>query len=123
METNLSNRLQATLLALMTVGLMLLAGWNLMQETELRNQQPDDGVWWSEVAGGTGLIADKVLPGGPGERYGLKANDLLTEVNDVPVHRLADQVRELYRTGVYGNARYSITRDGIKLDAPIVVIP
>ena len=44
-------------------------------------------------------------------------------MNDVPVHRLSDQVRELYRTGVYGNARYSITRDGIKLDAPYVVIP
>ncbi len=123
METNLSNRLQATLLAVMTVGLMLLAGWNLMQDAAVRNQQPDDGVWWSEAADGTGLVADKVLPGGPGERYGLKNNDLLTEVNDVPVHRLSDQVRELYRTGVYGNARYSITRDGIKLETPVVVIP
>jgi two-component system, NtrC family, sensor kinase len=123
METNLSNRLQATLLAIMTVGLMLLAGWNLMQDAERRNQQPQDGVWWSEATGGSGLIADKVLPDGPGERAGLKPHDLLTEVNDVPVHRLPDQVRELYRTGVYGNARYSITRDGIKLDAPVVVIP
>jgi two-component system, NtrC family, sensor kinase len=123
METNLSNRLQATLLAILTMGLVLLAAWNLVQEAESRNQQPDDGVWWSEAAGGTGLIADKVLPGGPGRRYGLKDNDLLTAVNDVPVHRLADQVRELYRTGVYGTARYSITRDGIKLDAPMLVIP
>jgi PAS domain S-box-containing protein len=39
------------------------------------------------------------------------------------VHRLADQVRQLYITGVYGNARYSITRGGIKLDAPLLVIP
>jgi PAS domain S-box-containing protein len=116
METNLSNRLQATLLAVMTVGLVLLAVWNLMQDAETRNQQPQDGVWWSEAPNGAGLIAEKVLPGGPGQRYGLKPNDLLTEVNDAPVHRLADLERALYRTGVYGNARYSITRDGIRLD-------
>jgi PAS domain S-box-containing protein len=123
METNLSNRLQATLLAVMTVGLVLLAVWNLMQDAESRNQQPQDGVWWAEAPSGTGLIAEKVLPGGPGERYGLKPNDLLTEVNDAPVHRLADLERALYRTGVYGNARYSIVRDGIRLDSPFVVIP
>jgi PAS domain S-box-containing protein len=121
METNLSNRLQATLLAVMTVGLVLLAVWNLNQESQYR--QPDDGVWWTEAANDAGLIAEKVLPGGPGEREGLKTNDLLTEVNDVPVHRLSDLQRQLGHTGVFGNARYTITRDGIKLDTPVVVIP
>ena len=45
METNLFNRLQATLLAVATVGLVLLAVLNLRQERQF--QQPDDGVWWS----------------------------------------------------------------------------
>ena len=121
METTLSNRLQATLLAVMTVGLVLLVLWNLDQESRYR--QPDDGVWWTEAANGSGLIAQKVLPGGPGERYGLKANDLLTDVNDRPVQRLSDLEIELDHTGIYGNARYSITRDGIKLDTPVLVIP
>jgi len=121
METNLSNRLQATLLAILTVGLVLLAVWNLSQEAQY--QQPDDGVWWTESRSGDGLIAEKVLPDGPGQRYGLKTNDLLTEVNDTPVRRLSDVERELYRTGVFGNARYTITRDGFKLDTPVLVIP
>jgi PAS domain S-box-containing protein len=121
METNLSNRLQATLLAIMTVGLVLLAVWNLTQEAHY--QQPQDGVWWTEASNGAGLIAEKVLPNGPGQRDGLKTGDLLTEVNDVPVRRLPDLERALYRTGVFGNARYTITRDGIKLDTPVLVIP
>jgi PAS domain S-box-containing protein len=120
-ETNLLNRLQASLLAVVTVGLVLLAVWNFQQESHF--QQPDDGVWWSEAADGGGLVADKVLPGRPGDHAGLKAHDLLTEVNDTRIVHLSDLERQLFGTGVYGNARYSITRDGIPLDTPVLVIP
>jgi hypothetical protein len=74
MESNLFNRLQATLLALATLGLVLLAGLNLHQEGQF--QQPDDGVWWREAAGG--LEAVKVLPNSPGQRAGIQEHDLLT---------------------------------------------
>ncbi|HKF50580.1 MAG TPA: ATP-binding protein [Terracidiphilus sp.] len=121
METGLSNRLQATLLAVVTVGLVLLAGWNLYQESQF--PQPYDGVWWTEAANGSGLVADKVLPNTAGSRAGLHAGDLLTAVNDVPVTRLPDYMRQLYRTGPFGNAQYTITRGGIPLDSPILVIP
>ncbi len=119
METNLLNRLQATLLAVATAALFLLAVMNLRQEG--RFQQPDDGVWWHEVTGG--LNADKVLPGMPGQRAGIQTHDLLTAVNGVPVNSVADLERELYRTGPYSQVSYSITRDGIKLDTPIKVFP
>lgn len=121
METNLSNRVQATLLAVFTVGLVLLAVWNFKQESQY--QQLDDGVWWNESASGNGLVADKVLPGSPGKKAGLKAGDLLTAVNDVPVTRLPELERQLYRTSAYGNAHYTITRDGIELENPVLVIP
>ncbi|MGB8258814.1 MAG: ATP-binding protein [Terracidiphilus sp.] len=119
MEKNLLNRLQASLLAVATVGLVMLAVWNYQQESQF--QQPDDGVWWSEAQGG--LEALRVLPGLPGERAGLKTHDLLTEVNDLPVERVADLERELARTTSYGNARYAITRSGIPLDTPVIVVP
>jgi len=83
MQSNLLNRLQLTLLGLVTAGLVLFAGMNFWQERH--NQQPDDGVWWREVANGGGLVADKVLPDTPGERAGIKANDLLTGVSVLPV--------------------------------------
>jgi PAS domain S-box-containing protein len=121
METNLSNRIQAILLALATVGIVLLAVLNYRQE--IRFEQPDDQVWWSEATGVQGLVALRVLPGGPGHQAGIQAHDLLTEVNNHPVRHVSDLERELYRTTSYGQAFYTITRDGFALDAPVKVIP
>jgi two-component system NtrC family sensor kinase len=119
METSVFNRLQATLLALATVGLVVLAFLNFRQESHF--EQPDDGVWWVEAHGG--LQASKVIPDGPGQRAGIHLGDLLTAVNDVPVARVSDFEREIYRTGAYGTANYSISRDGEPLDTPVVVYP
>ncbi len=125
METSLLNRVQATLLALATAALFVLAILNFHEERQ--TPQPDDGIWWHEVAGG--LQADKVLPNSAGERAGIQANDLLTGVSDgpattvTPVVRLADLERTLFRTGPYVQVYYSITRDGIPLDTPVKVIP
>ena len=80
METSLFNRLQATLLAVATVGLFLLAALNLVEERHY--QQPVDGVWWREAPGG--LEADKVLPDSPGQRAGIQAHDLLTGAQVLP---------------------------------------
>jgi two-component system, NtrC family, sensor kinase len=119
METNLFNRLQATLLAVATVGLVLLAVWNFRQESQF--QQPSDGVWWSEAPGG--LVADRVLPDSPGMRAGIQTGDLLTEIDDTPIVHLSDKGRALWRTGIFGKADYSITREGERLDTPVVVYP
>jgi PAS domain S-box-containing protein len=82
METSFINRLQLTLLAVVTAGLVLLAGLNFWQEHH--SQQPDDGVWWREVADGSGLVADKVLPNSPGQRAGIRVHDLLTGIKQPP---------------------------------------
>jgi PAS domain S-box-containing protein len=125
METSLFNRVQATLLALATAGLFVLAILNLQQERH--SKQPDDGVWWHEAKGG--LQAERVLPGLAGQIAGIQENDLLTGVarcaacDETPVSRTSDLNRELYRAGPYGQVFYSITRDGIPLDTPVKVIP
>jgi two-component system, NtrC family, sensor kinase len=119
METNLFNRLQATLLAVATVGLVLLAVWNVRQESQF--QQPDDGVWWSEASGG--LTADRVLSDSAGNRAGIQKGDLLTEIDGAATEHLSDHERALGRTGVFGKAEYSITRGGVTLDTPVVVYP
>ncbi|MGD0860469.1 MAG: ATP-binding protein [Terracidiphilus sp.] len=163
MESSLFNRAQLTLLALATLGLCALAVLNLRQESQF--QQPDDGAWWREAAGG--LEAVRVLPNSPGQRAGIQEHDLLTgaqvlpetpaprtgaqtqdlleevkplagnsgqregiqannppaKINYIPIIRVADLERVLYRTGPYGKANYVITREGIPLDTPVVVIP
>jgi len=40
-----------------------------------------------------------------------------------PITHLSDLERVLYETQVYGSASYEITRDGVPLDTPVVVIP
>jgi two-component system NtrC family sensor kinase len=125
METSLLNRVQATLLALATAALLVLAVFNILQERHF--EQPYDGVWWREAAGG--LQAERVLPDMAGERAGIQVGDLLTGVSDTPaadvtaVSRIDDLERELYRTGSYVQVYYVITRDGIPLDTPVKVIP
>src|ERR1700678_4302826 len=94
MESSLFNRLQATVLAVITVGLVVLAVLNYRQETQF--QQPDDGVWWREVQGG--LEAVKVLPNGPGQRAGIRESDLLTGAEvlpDTPGQRPEMQTQDL----------------------------
>jgi PAS domain S-box-containing protein len=118
MDKSLLNRVQATLLALATAALFVLAVFNLLQEREF--QQPTDGVWWHEAHGA--LIADRVLPAMPGQQAFIQVNDLLTAVNDVPVATVADLERALYAAGPYVQVRYSITRDSIPLDTPVQVI-
>jgi two-component system NtrC family sensor kinase len=123
METNLYNRVVATLLAVATVGLVLFAVFNLQQESQY--QQPDDGVTWTETQSRVlpGLIATHVQPGSPGAQAGVEVGDLLTAVNDNTIEIGADLDRELKHTDVYGKANYSIIRRGISLDTPVVVIP
>jgi two-component system NtrC family sensor kinase len=162
MDKSLVNRLQATVLAVATAGLILLAFLNLRQEA--RFQEPDDGVWWHETRGG--LEAVKVLPNSPGQRDGIQTGDLLTAAEALrdtqhtgiqtgiqnqglldgekspvasaastdtelsartplpknPITRLSDLERVLYRTQVYEKASYAITRDGVPLDTPVIVI-
>ncbi len=125
METSLLNRVQATLLALATAALFVLAVLNVLEQRQY--PQPDDGVWWGEAPGG--LQAEKVLPDKPGQRAGIQVGDLLTGVSESPtadvrpVTRVATLERALYATGPYGQVYYTITRDGIPLEAPIKVIP
>ncbi len=125
METSLLNRVQATLLALATAALFVLAVFNVLAQRQY--PQPDDGVWWGEARGG--LQAEKVLPNKPGERAGIQVGDLLTGVSESPTADVTPETlvanleRALYATGPYGQVYYTITRDGIPLEAPIKVIP
>ena len=118
METNLFNRLQASLLAVATVGLVLLAVWNYRQEGQF--QQPEDGVWWAEAPGG--LVAERVAPHSPGLRAGIQKGDLLTAVDGTATTHVSDLGRAL-AAAVVGKAEYSITREGVVLDSPVDVYP
>ncbi|HVJ07506.1 MAG TPA: ATP-binding protein [Acidisarcina sp.] len=110
-------RLAVIVLAISTIFAAVFATLNFIQEGKF--QKPTDGVWWVEAHGG--LEAQRVLQDGPGQRAGIKAGDLLITANDHPTPRLAPLVRQMYRTGVYGKANYTLIRSGVRVDVPVIL--
>jgi len=100
-------RILAVALALATLGVCVLACFNLTQE--MSAEFPTDGIVWVEVAGG--LRADRVPADSPGMGAGIRAGDILEAINGAPTPRLASQVRAMYDNGLYIHpAAYSIVR-------------
>src|SRR5277367_5296998 len=77
MRKSFQTRVSVVLLAFFTLAAVVFACINLSQEAT--EQTPIDGVTWFEADGG--LRAHRVAQGGPGQRAGIEAGDLLVEVN------------------------------------------
>jgi two-component system, NtrC family, sensor kinase len=117
MERSFQTRVTVVLLALFTAAAAVFATFNRIQENNF--QAPTDGVWWTEAHGG--LEAQRVASGGPGERAGLKEGDLLLRANGVPMTRWASLSRQMFSTRVYNTINYSIQRDGVRLEVPVIL--
>ncbi|HKU26782.1 MAG TPA: GAF domain-containing protein, partial [Candidatus Sulfotelmatobacter sp.] len=112
-------RFVAVLLFLLTVAAVVFAGFNFNKEQSFAS--PDDGVWWVEHGGR--LIADRVDPSGPGAKGGIKVGDQLVSVNGQEVNSTPALMRQLYRSGVWSKAVYSVGRDSVTLDSNVYLIP
>src|ERR1035437_1790600 len=107
MRNAFQTRIFAVALALATLGVCVLAGFNLSQELSV--EFPTDGVVWMEAQGG--LLADRVPADSPGWKAGIRPGGILEAINGEPTSRLASQVRAMYRNGIYDHAAtYSIVR-------------
>ena len=121
-------RILAVALALATLGVCALAGFNLSQE--LNAQFPTDGIVWVESQGG--LRADRVPANSPGNRAGIRTGDILESIDDRLTPRVAPLEREMDRTGIFSKATYSIVRPlpgaqspdgGSKFDVQVILEP
>ena len=112
-------RFVAVLLFLLTVAAVVFAGFNLQKERD--SAVPDDGVWWVEHNGH--LVADRVDPSGPGARAGIKPDDQLVSVNGQEIKSTPGLVRQLYNTGVWAKATYSLIRQSVTLDSHVILVP
>jgi len=112
-------RFIAVLLSLLTVAAVVFAAFNFVKERD--SAVPDDGVWWIERSGH--LIADRVDPHGPGAKAGVKAGDELVAVNGQDIKSTPGLERELYRTGVWSKAMYSLIRRSVPLDSSVILVP
>jgi two-component system NtrC family sensor kinase len=109
----------AVLLFFLTVAAVVFAGFNF--NAEWKFVVPDDGVWWVENGGR--LTADRVDPGGPGARSGIKPGDQLVSINGEDVQTMPGLERQLYRNGVWSKASYSLLRQTVPLDSSVILVP
>ena len=109
----------AIVLFLLTLAAVIFAGFNF--QTERKATAPIDGVSWVEHSGV--LVADDVEPEGPGARAGIKPGDQLIEVNGHEVKNTSGLERQLYSTGVWQRASYSLVRHSVALDSNVILEP
>jgi len=112
-------RFVAVLLFLLTVAAVVFAGFNF--NAEMKSAVPDDGVWWIENGGR--LTADRLDPNGPGARGGIKAGDQLVSINGQDVRDISGLERQMYRTGVWSKATYSLFRESVPIESSVILAP
>jgi two-component system NtrC family sensor kinase len=106
MKDAAQTRILAVALAVATVIVCVLAAMNFQRENGF--DVPTDGIVWVETTGG--LRADRVPTESPGHRAGIRTGDVLVSIDDQPTERLASLAREMFRSGIWAHATYSLLR-------------
>jgi PAS domain S-box-containing protein len=119
MNRDLQTRFFAVFLALLSVAAIVLACINFQKDREYSS--PYDGVWWVEEGGH--LRAQRVDVDGPGQKAGIKPGDLLVAVQDHAVTNVGALEHQIYGVGVWSKATYSLVRQGVPLEAPLILAP
>ena len=119
MARELQSRFLALLLALLSVAAIVFAAINFQKDREYFT--PYDGVWW--VEDGEHLRAQRVDFNGPGEKAGIKQGDWLVALDGRNITNVASLEQQLYRTGIWSKATYSLVRQGIPVEAPLILAP
>ena len=119
MNREFQARFAAIVLCLLTVTAVVFAGYNFRVERQY--PVPDDGVWWLE--GNGHLVADHLDPNGPAARAGLRSGDQVVSVNGRKVESTAALTRQLYYSGIWSKATYSLVRGSVALDVEVILTP
>ena len=119
MNRESQSRFVAVVLFVLTVAAVVFAGFNFQREKQW--SEPVDGVWWVERGGH--LVADRVDAAGQGAKAGIKPGDQLVSINGSDVKSTPARVQQLYATGVWHNASYSLVRNGVTFDCKVLLQP
>ncbi len=119
MNKDFQIRFTAGFLFLLTLAACVFAWINFQKEHEF--QIPYDGAWWVERGGH--LVADRVEHNGPADKAGIRQGDQLATVNGREVKNTPVLERQLYATGVWSKANYSVIRHSVPVDSVVILVP
>ena len=119
MSRDFQLRFVAIVLATLTIAAAVFAVINYQKEQQF--ETPTDGVWWVESHGK--VTAERLDPNGPGAKAGIKAGDTLTSINDREVHSSGDATKYQFRTGAWSKATYTLVRDRVTVQVPVILVP
>ncbi|MFB3776284.1 MAG: ATP-binding protein [Bryobacteraceae bacterium] len=105
------------MLAVLTVAAVVAAGINFQQQQHFR--LPEDGATWMDQDGK--IVALHVVDGSPAARAGIRAGDVLIQMNGTPVGQATDVARILVGIGAWQPAKYSLERSGVPFKASVMV--
>ncbi len=117
MLQELKFQLSTAILTVLTIAAATAAVINYQQNHLFH--LPDDGVVWRDRSGA--VVAEKVIPHGPGDNAGIRVNDVLESVQGVPVHTSSDVSRLLASGGAWKEAAYVYRRSGVDVKATVYV--
>ena len=107
------------MLALATLAAVIFALLNFDQRT--RFDLVDDGVAWLDTD--HGIQAWQVSPNSPAAHAGIRAGDILLNINGAPVTRAVLVTKRLTRAGLWTQIRYKLARHGQEFETPLVTAP
>ncbi len=119
MKDSLRMRLGAVTLALVTLAAIIFGGLNFRQRA--RFDTPDDGISWLDTP--QGVQVWHVSPESPGARAGIKSGDLIKAVSGVEIQRAVQVTRQLWKAGLWAQARYRLARNGREFETVLVTVP
>jgi two-component system, NtrC family, sensor kinase len=119
MRKDLQFRFSAVVLAFITLTAVLFAGINFFKEGQY--PVPEDGVWWIDNQPMQVLTAENVVPGGAGDRAGIKTGDRLLFVDDKAIDSSDSLSSRLRQDGPGAKATYELDRGGAKVLAAVVL--
>ena len=119
MNSEFQTRFTVILLLILTVAAAVFAGYNYRLEHD--SAIPDDGAWWMERGGQ--IVADRLDPNGAAALAGIRSGDIIISVNGRTINSTAALTRQLYYSGVYSKATYSLIRGSVPLDVVVVLVP
>jgi two-component system, NtrC family, sensor kinase len=119
MNQEFQARFTAILLSVLTFAAVVLGWINFQKEHQV--EVPYDGAWWVERGGH--MVADRLDPNGPASRAGIRHGDVISSVNGRNVTTEAALMRQLYYSGVWSKATYSLVRNSVPVDVEVVLAP